>query len=136
MHPTLEHGQLLLTRPSGGRLAVGDIVVLTTGPGLRYVKRIVAGPGDLVELEAGRLFVNQRAYDGHPRTAGARVETWHVPDGHFFVVGDNLRQSDDSRVWHEPFVPATRISGVALRRRARAAGDWGAAGMNRCDRRP
>lgn len=117
MHPTLTHGQLLLTRPRGGRLEVGDIVVIAMEGGERYAKRIAAGPGDLVELEAGRLFVNQRSYDGRPRRTGAHVQTWRVPDGHIFVVGDNLGQSDDSRVWNEPFIPAFRISGVALRRR-------------------
>jgi signal peptidase I len=117
MHPTLEDGQLVLTRPRGWRVQVGDIVVLTTSSGERRVKRIAAQPGDLVELEAGRLYVNQRSYDGQPRTEGARVETWRVPDGHFFVIGDNLRQSDDSRVWHEPFVAVSCISGVAIRRR-------------------
>ena len=123
MHPTLEHGQWLLTRPRPRRLHVGEIVVLTTASGGLRVKRIVAGPGDLVELEAGRLYVNQHSPDGHPRTAGARVETWHVPDGHFFMAGDNLRQSDDSRVWRQPFVAATRISGVAVPRRALPGSD-------------
>lgn len=114
MQPTLEHGQLLLTRPAFRRVKVGDIVVLTAGRNARHVKRIAAGPGDVVELEAGRLFVNQQAQDGRPRSAGARVETWHVPTGHFFVVGDNPLQSDDSRVWPEPFVAESRIIGVAL----------------------
>ena len=115
MQPALEHGQWLLTRPRGRRVGVGDIVVFTVGRGgERYVKRIAAGPGDLVELEAGRLFVNGASYDGRPRTAGARVEAWTVPAGHVFLVGDNLRQSDDSRVWQEPFVPLDRISGVAF----------------------
>ncbi len=114
MHPALAHGQLLLTRPAGRHVCVGDIVVFETAGGARYVKRVAAGPGDVVELEAGRLYVNQRSYDGLPRAAGARVEAWRVPDGHFFVVGDNLRLSDDSRVWNEPFVPAARISGVAI----------------------
>lgn len=114
MQPTLAHGQLLLTRPTLRRVKVGDIVVLTAGRHARYVKRIAAGPGDVVELEAGRLFVNQQAQDGRPRSAGARVETWRVPTGHFFVVGDNPLQSDDSRVWQEPFVAQSRIIAVAL----------------------
>lgn len=118
MHPTLTDGQLLLTRPAGRHVQVGDIVVLMNGRGERCVKRVAAGPGDLVELEAGRLYVNRRSYDGRPRTAGGRVETWRVPHGHFFVAGDNLRQSDDSRVWQEPFVPASRISAVAIRSRS------------------
>jgi signal peptidase I len=114
MHPTLQDGQLLLTRPRGRRVDVGRIVVFTTRDGRRYVKRVAAGPGDLVELEAGSLFVNRCSYDGRPRAAGARVETWRVPDGHLFVVGDNLQQSDDSRTWHDPFVPLVLVSGVAL----------------------
>lgn len=116
MQPTLTHGQMLVTRPAGGSIAVGDIVVVTTVPGNRYVKRVAAGPDDVVELEAGRLYVNHRPWDGRPRVVGARVETWRVPNGHYFVGGDNLRESDDSRVWPEPFVAASRISGVVLKR--------------------
>ncbi|WBY01369.1 signal peptidase I [Ramlibacter tataouinensis] len=116
MQPTLAPGRLLLTRPPLGRVAVGDIVVITAAPGTRYVKRVAAGPGDLVELEAGRLYVNDRPWDGQPRVAGARVQSWRVPEGHWFVVGDDLQASDDSRVWPRPFVAASRISGVALGR--------------------
>ena len=115
MQPALADGAWLLTRPRGARVDVGDVVVLTAADGARYVKRVAAAPGDLVEMEAGRLFVNQRSCDGQPRAAGARIQAWRVPEGHYFVVGDNLRQSDDSRAWPEPFVPLERISGVALR---------------------
>ncbi len=119
MQPTLAPGQLLLTRPAGGVVAVGDIVVVTTTPGTLYVKRVAAGPGDVVGLEAGRLYVNDRPWTGPSGGAGARLESWRVPANHYFVVGDNLRESDDSRVWPQPFVAASRISGVALRRRPR-----------------
>ncbi len=116
MQPTLAPGQVLLTLPIRRGVAAGDVVVVTAAPGTRYVKRVAAGPGDVVELEAGRLYVNDRPWDGRPRVGGARVKTWRVPEGHYFVVGDNLLESDDSRVWPEPFVAASRISGVALRR--------------------
>ncbi len=36
MQPTLTQGQMLVTRPAGGGIAVGDIVVVTTAPGNRY----------------------------------------------------------------------------------------------------
>lgn len=116
MQPTLTHGQVLLTRPAGGDIAVGDVVVIWTAPGKRCVKRVAAKPGDVVELEAGRLYVNQSSWDGRPRIVGARVATWHVPNGHYFVVGDNPQESDDSRVWPDPFVAVSRMSGVALNR--------------------
>lgn len=117
MQPTLYAGQILLTRPAGRHVTVGDVVVLAaTAPGALYVKRVAAGPGDVVELEAGRMYVNDRPWDGCPRVPGARVCTWSVPAGHYFVVGDNLPESIDSRVWTQPFVPASRISGVAVKR--------------------
>jgi signal peptidase I len=119
MLPALAHGQLLLTRPTRGRIRAGDIVVFTTPGGRLYVKRIAGMPGDIVSLEAGRLRVNGVAWSGGPGVAVARVERWLVPDGHFFVVGDNPRESVDSRVWHEPFVSLARITGVGIRRTSR-----------------
>lgn len=114
MQPTLRDGQVILVRPTGQRVRVGDIVVFLGRKGERLVKRVAAGPGDLAEMEAGRLYVNHRSCDGLPRSVGARLQTWRVPERHFFVVGDNLRQSEDSRVWPDPFVPAARIIGVAM----------------------
>lgn len=114
MQPTLRDGQVAVVRPHGRRIRVGDIVVFSTREGGRRVKRVAAAPGDLVELEAGRLSVNGRPYDGAPRVCGPLVARWWVPEGHVFVVGDDLRHSDDSRVWGEPFVPVERISGVVV----------------------
>ena len=116
MLPTLAHGQVLFTRPARGHIAVGDVVVFTAATGRLYVKRVAAMPGDVVTLEAGRVYVNGRAWDGASRIPGARVERWRVPDGRCFVVGDNLQESDDSRVWREPFVALARICGVGFRR--------------------
>ena len=102
MLPTLAHGQILVTRPACGYFAKGDVVVFTTATGHLYVKRIAGMPGDLVALEAGRLSVNGRAWDDGVPTAGAQV-------------GDNLQESDDSRVWREPFVALARVCGVGLK---------------------
>lgn len=115
MLPALVNGQILITRPACGCFAKGDVVVFTMTTGHLYVKRIAGMPGDLVTLEAGRLYVNGHAWDGGARTTGAHVERWQVPDGHCFVVGDNLRESDDSRVWSEPFVALARVCGVAFK---------------------
>ncbi|WP_338420023.1 signal peptidase I [Raineyella fluvialis] len=115
MLPTLRPGRVLVTRPPVGRLRVGDVVVIAAPDGGRLVKRLAAGPGDVVRMGAGRLSVNG------PPPSGAYIETWRVPSGQWFVVGDNVAESDDSRVWRQPFVPATAITGVALGLRRKAS---------------
>jgi signal peptidase I len=76
------------------------------------IKRVVGMPGDLVELEAGRLFVNGQSVHGQRRVAGAYTQAWRVPPAHYFMAGDNPAASDDSRVWDEPFVPVEAIESV------------------------
>lgn len=93
----------------------GDVVVLRRGR-LRMVKRVVAVAGDVVELEAGRLFVDGRPVDGRARGRGALTQAWRVPAGHLFVAGDNPAGSDDSRVWAEPFVAVADVEARVLAR--------------------
>ncbi len=132
MAPTLRPADLLLTsrgrrgwpgaRGWGARsVRRGDVVVLRRG-GVRMVKRVVALAGDLVELEAGRLFVGGRSVDWRARVAGAQVQAWRVPPGHVFVAGDNAAASDDSRVWAEPYVPLPDVDARVLARLPRLRG--------------
>ena len=138
MAPTYRSPDVLLTRPAGRagvRERRGEVVVFRHDAML-MIKRLVGLPGDLVELEAGRLFVNGEAVDGRPRVRGAFTQTWRVPGSSYFMVGDNAAVSDDSRVWDEPFVRVesldavvtrrlwgcSRRRGVSPRRRAAAAG--------------
>src|SRR5665647_1574525 len=118
MTPTYRSSDLLLTRPAGCagvRARRGDVVVVRHGE-VRMIKRLVGMPGDLVELEAGRLFVNGESVDGRSRVPGAFTQTWRVPASSHFMAGDNADVSDDSRVRDEPFVRVQSLDAVVTHR--------------------
>jgi signal peptidase I len=78
-----------------------------------FVKRIVAGPGDVISIEDGHVIRNgRREPDGytHPCLTACTLATpVRVPSGMWFVMGDNRGDSDDSRFWGP--VPASWIIG-------------------------
>lgn len=116
MAPTLRPADVLLTvRVGRATPRRGDVAVVRRSGGL-VVKRVVALAGDLVELEAGRLFVDGRSADGRPRARGALTQRWRVPPGHVFLAGDNAAASDDSRVWPDPFVPLADVEARVVAR--------------------
>lgn len=99
MEPTIPEGSIILGNRLIGSLGRGDIIVFRHG-GKILVKRIAAVGGDTVSLNDrdGSFAVNQEL------ATATRVLT--VPEGCFFVVGDNRQNSFDSRFWEEPFVGA------------------------------
>jgi signal peptidase I len=72
---------------------------------VRLIKRIVAGPGDVVSIRDGRIIRNgKREHDSYIRQCGSSLECnfptpIEIPPGHWFMMGDNRGESDDSRFW-------------------------------------
>jgi len=82
-------------------LSRGDVIVLRypLNPQRNYIKRIVALPGDVVEVKAGTLYVNGRPVR-EPYLNGAAQGNFGpvtVPQDAVFVMGDNRNNSEDSR---------------------------------------
>lgn len=111
-----------------------DIVVFRfpENPEVFYVKRVVATAGDALEIRNGEMWVNgekipQEPLDTdeegfmHYQEPGRRVRYLNhdesnfqhvtVPENHFFVIGDNRDQSNDSRYWGP--VPIENVIGKA-----------------------
>lgn len=97
--PGRSNGDLL-----GGEPERGSVVIFRPPYESRndFVKRIIGLPGDLVEVSAGRVFVNgvELLEDGY--TDAPPDYQWgpaRIPPDHYFVLGDNRNSSQDSHVF-------------------------------------
>jgi signal peptidase I len=117
MEPTLQDGQLLLADMLTYRWLrqprSGDVIVFRDPrrPGRALVKRVIAMPGETVEIADGLVRVD-RIPRRHPSTRIPGWRTWGpetVPPGHYFVLGDYQQASSDSLSWG--FLPAGHVIG-------------------------
>ena len=141
MYPTLHHNEIMYVSKTdygssffgipftnigipftvGGNPDRFDVVVCNypdrydarTGRPTNFVKRIVGIPGDVIEVRGGYLFVNGQMYREkflHERMLGS-FGPYTVPDGHYFLMGDNRNNSNDSRSPSVGAVPRSMIVG-------------------------
>lgn len=101
MEPTLKENSFIMGTRIYSDLSVGDIVVFRHN-GVLMVKRIAAGPGDVIDLSQISFMENLV-----PPDRGWECIT--VPDGCYYLLGDNQSDSLDSRYWDEPFVASADI---------------------------
>ena len=119
MEPTLVNSERLLVNKMLYRFTPpghGDIVVFRypRAPDRDYVKRVIALPGETIEIKMGRVYVDG-ALITEPyvvRMGGASFPAMTVPENHVFVLGDNRANSDDSRSFGP--VPYDLIKGRAF----------------------
>lgn len=93
MEPTLRAKSYVLGLRLYSPLEQGDIIIFRHDEKL-LIKRISAIPGDEIKRKDGTSL--------------------YVPDGCFYVLGDNSAVSVDSRYWDDPFVKEEDILAVLL----------------------
>ena len=101
MTPTLSDGDIVVSKKAG-RFEQGDIIAFYYNNRL-LVKRCIAGPGDLVDIDKdGYVYVNGEQLDEPYVDEHAFGETnielpYQVPESRIFVMGDHRAASIDSR---------------------------------------
>jgi signal peptidase I len=109
----------------------GNIIVFKwpVEPDRDFIKRVIGLPGETIEMRNKKIYINGRPLDEpyvhflqapeeHPGPSEATSEDVQVrygpvtvPQGHYFVMGDNRDNSQDSRYWG--FLPRSYVKGQA-----------------------
>lgn len=103
MMPSYQDGQRLLVNKVSYRIGepeMGDVIVFEPPINRRvdYIKRIIAEPGDTVEIKDGTVYVNSvpiiEPYINSCPSYTMSQRT--IPENEYFVLGDNRNNSNDS----------------------------------------
>ncbi|MGF7014937.1 signal peptidase I [Ornithinibacillus bavariensis] len=126
MEPTLQDKERMIVTKIGEPERF-DIVVFHKSESEDYIKRVIGLPGDRIEYKDDTLYINGTPYDepyldelkrkveDGPLTGSFTLRETPigddvVPEGHLFVMGDNRRDSTDSR--HLGAIPMEKVIGT------------------------
>ncbi|MCD7867361.1 MAG: signal peptidase I [Clostridiales bacterium] len=83
-----------------------------------FIKRVIGLPGETVEIKDGKVYIDgaeEPLEDSFVKgTAMGDFGPYEVPEGCYFMLGDNRNNSKDSRYWENTYVRADQIVGKAL----------------------
>lgn len=105
MEVNLHDGQRLIVVKAAywfGEPQRGDVVIFThpLDPERTLVKRVVGCPGESIEIKNSTVYINGSPLE-EPYVKGitSPLSNMKIPDGCYFVMGDNRQASSDSRSW-------------------------------------
>lgn len=121
MEPTIHLGsRLLVLKSSTASTAYqrNDVVVFSLPThSFNLVKRIIALPGEKIQIYGGKVYINNVELQEDIKTSmdeNFSCNALFVPEESYFVMGDNRNYSDDSRYWQNPYVHQNEIVGKVL----------------------
>ena len=116
MEPSFHSGEYIIVNKLTYRFSSpkrGDVVVFRNPelPDELYIKRIVGLPGETVEIKAGEIYIDGHVLEERPVFAEILYDNYSVtvPDGKYFVVGDNRVATSGSHTFGP--VPRQNIVG-------------------------
>ena len=124
---SMENTIMSRSRVIGSRLAYlkddpqrGDIVIFhyPDDESIYYVKRVIGLPGETVMIEDGKVYINgsdtplDEPYLAEPM--GGSYGPYTVPEGCYFMLGDNRNNSRDARFWENKYVKKDKIIAKVL----------------------
>ena len=132
MNTEIPTGSMEDTIPTGSRIISsrvhywfsdperGDVILFEPPDGdiYPYVKRVIGLPGETVTIIDGLVYINDSSEPlDEPYLKEIPVGDFGpyvVPEGCYFVMGDNRNHSNDSRYWNNTFVPRDNVYAKAL----------------------
>ena len=89
------------------------------GQTIYYVKRVIGVPGDVIDIIDDQIYLNgsetplEEPYIAEEMNQG---ETYHfeVPEGCYFMMGDNRNYSMDARYWRNPYISKDKMIAKVL----------------------
>jgi signal peptidase I len=112
-HPPVGAQESQCGEPKHQMTAACDTPVPKEDTGTNFIKRVVAGPGDELYIREGHVYRRAkgtsafvREHDPYIKPCAQEVgvvcnltTAIRIPPGHWFMMGDNRGESDDSRFW-------------------------------------
>lgn len=120
MYPTLKDGEILVLNKMDRNFKRFDIIVATADK-TKIIKRIIGLPGENVEYKDCKLYINGSVVDDYVKECITEDFTLKdlygyvmIPEGYYFVMGDNRKASSDSRDYRIGLIKSDKIQGKAV----------------------
>jgi len=120
MEPTLTKGDRIIVSKINYRLSSpqrGDVIVFKypVNPDKDFIKRVIGLPGETLEIRDNKLYINGEFVEQPflpPYLTYGDFGPVTIPEGRYFMMGDNRNNSEDSRFWGT--LPSENIIGKTL----------------------